>query len=95
MKKQNIFCHHSFWVWELKFNPFQPVLGLMDYLHYVAWASFHTFHAPCTQSVVDSWGIPLFYGVFRANIHAVVAHTTISHCRYVHGFVVLELVNFL
>jgi hypothetical protein len=64
-------------------------------LQYIARASFHTLHTPCAQRIIDSRRIPLSYGVFRTSIHAVVAGATISHRHYVHGSVVLELLNFL
>jgi hypothetical protein len=67
----------------------------MYYFHYISRADFHAFHAPCTSRVVDGGGCPLFYGVFLASIHAIVAFTALSYCRYIHGFVVPEFLNFL
>ena len=67
----------------------------MYYLHYISWARFYTFHAPCTSGMVNSWGIPLFYGVFWAGVHAIVAYATFAYRCYVHRFVVSVFFNFL
>ena len=66
----------------------------MYYLHYISWASFYTFHAPCTSGMVNRWGIPLFYGVFGPGVHAIVAYATFAYRCYVHRFVVSVFFNF-
>jgi hypothetical protein len=70
-------------------------IELSNYFQYISWASFHAFHTPCAQRVVDSGRIPLSYGVLRANIRAVVTRPALSHCNYIYGFVIPELLNFL
>ena len=80
---------------EKQFNSSQHTLCLTYYLQYVSGASFHTFHASGTSRVVDNGRIPFLYGIFWADIHAVVTRTTFSHRRYIDGFVVSKLLNFI
>jgi hypothetical protein len=69
-------------------------LWLIDYLHYIAWASFNTFHAPCATRMVDGRRRPLFYGIFLAGVYAVVTCAALAYYRQVYVFVVLEFLNF-
>jgi hypothetical protein len=67
----------------------------MYYFQYISWAGFHAFHAPSASRIVNGGGLPLFYGFFWANIHAIVTLTALPYSCYIHGFVVPEFLNFL
>jgi hypothetical protein len=60
----------------------------MYYLHHVAWARFHTLHAPCASRIVHGRGFRVLYGVLWARVQAIITCGTVPNYPHVDRMVV-------